>query len=102
MAIIDDLNEKYPQTHISTFEADELPETLYFRKPSRVDVKRYMADLQRDPSLAVTNFVNNCLLHPSREVLKEILDTFPALENTMFKELTDLAGGGIQLTVKNV
>lgn len=99
---LEQLKEQHPGLALYEFTAVELPVSLYFRKPTRQDMRRYMSDARRGPEIATANLVRSCLVSPDGAELEAIFEEFPALEMVLVSHLDQLAGGSIQGTVKKV
>lgn len=98
----EEIKEKHPNTQIFQLTAEQLPEPLFVRKPTRTDVKRYMTESQKNPGLAISNFTLACLVYPEREAYLQMLEEMPMLESILFIKLNALAGGEMELLEKKL
>ena len=92
---LDDLLDRYRPEHkrvLGWLDEDYGP--LVFRRPNRAEMKRFVAEVSDDNpdyQVAGDNLALACVLHPTSERLRVILDELPGLGMQTSAELQKLA-----------
>ena len=98
-ALLADLKAKYGRLGIF-YDPDEFEGLLVCAKPQKPAIYREFRNFiasdnkMADKTIATFNFALNCVVHPSREAAKTILDKLPFLADRVAGKVADLSGGG--------
>jgi hypothetical protein len=83
---------KYGDVHELKSESEDLPLTLYFRKPSRQHLSRFTKSLMQDSLKALQNLVADTLLYPEMDKLTPLFAEKPGLIVPIGTQLQEIAG----------
>lgn len=95
---------KYGDVYAVTCDDDDLPLTLYFRKPTRQHLSRFTKSIatQGDAVKAMNNFIQDTLIYPEMDTLMPLLTEKPGLVIPIGQQLQEIVGSNKHFLAKRL
>lgn len=86
--LLDALKAEHEEVVVVTLK----PGSAVFKKASRPQYRKFMADREKSPIHAQENLAKDCCLHPGKEVLDTWFDRYPASSVHCAQAVLELSG----------